>query len=178
MFTSLHTEKPLVRTANNETYKRTARLKRAMKAKWLPKVRMGHHWLHPTFGFTYLGHFFQADGDAMRAVEVRIGKASSCFSKLRHLWDSSVINRKTKLLLYQSAVVSTLTHCHEVWKLSKQAVAKVGGWNAKCLSLITGKTVREERIAPSFEIIKVKTLFNGNSRQTTAGVDNSQEDGV
>ena len=88
-------------------------------------------------------------------MEVRIGKASSCFSKLRHLWDSSVINRKTKLLLYQSAVVSTLTHCHEVWKLSKQAVAKVGGWNAKCLSLITGKTVREERIAPSFDIIKV-----------------------
>ena len=129
------TEKPLVRTANSETYKRTARLKRAMKAKWLPKVRVGHHWLHPTFGFTYmtlyLGHFFQADGDAMRAVEVRIGKPSSCFSKLRHLWDSSVINRKTKLLLYQSAVVSTLTHCHEVWKLSKQAVAKVGGWNAK-----------------------------------------------
>ena len=148
------TEKPLARPANGETSKRTTRLKRAQRAKWLPKVRMGKHWLHSTFGFTYLGHFFQADGDAMRSVEVRIGKASGRFSKLRWLWDSSAIKQKTKLQLYQSAVVSTLTHCHEAWKLSKKVIKKAGGWNAKCLAIITGRSVRDERVTPSFDIIK------------------------
>lgn len=130
------------------------RFKRAKTHVSKPSVTMGANSLKNVFDFTYLGHFFQADGDSTRAVDIRIGKASARFTQLRNIWDSSVLSKRLKLQLYKSAVISTLSHCHEVWKLDKRIMKKIGGWNARCLSIITGNEIRDERIRPSVDVIK------------------------
>ena len=55
--------------------------------------------------------------------------------------------------MYQSGVLSTLCHCHEVWGLTKKVQSMVGGFNAKCLSIIIGKSIREERVHPSVDLV-------------------------
>ena len=141
-------------SAGSRTAKVIKRLKRADKVRLKPKVRMGESLLENVFHFIYLGHFFQADGDPSRAIEVRKAKAWSRFTKLRHLWDSSIISRKTKIQLYQSAVIATLSHCHEAWILDDKTRATLGGFNAQCLSIITGRNQRTERVHPTWDLIK------------------------
>ena len=146
-------EKPRVHSKGGKLIKVATRLKRANLVRQKARVKMGDKELKNVFDETYLGHFIQADGDSIRAVEVRIGKAWTKFTQLRHIWDSSTISRWTKLQLYQSGVLSTLCHCHEVWCLTKKVRSMVGGFNAKCLSIITGKSIREERVHPSVDLV-------------------------
>ena len=47
--------------------------------------------LKNVFNFTYLGHHFQADGDAGQAVEVRMAKAKSRFGKMHEVWRSPIL---------------------------------------------------------------------------------------
>lgn len=61
------------------------RLKRANLVRQKARVKMGDKELKNVFDETYLGHFIQADGDSIRAVEVRIGKAWTKFTQLRHI---------------------------------------------------------------------------------------------
>jgi len=149
------TQRPRGRALADKTTRVAIRLKRARLAKLKAPVRMGHYRLKCVFDFTYLGHFFQADGDVIRAVEIRLGKAWTKFTQLRNIWDSSILSRWRKLDLYQSGVLSTLTHCHEVWRLNKQVMKMLGGFNAKCLSVITGKSIRDERVQPSVDLIRL-----------------------
>jgi len=65
-----------------------------------------------------------------------------------------VISKNLKLQLYQSAVASTFSHCHEAWRLDKTAIKKIGGWNSRRLSIITGRSQRQERVKPTWNIIK------------------------
>jgi len=90
----------------------------------------------------------------LRGIEIREAKADSRFNKLGHIWDSNVISEKLKLQLYQSAVASTFSHCHEAWRLDKTAIKKIGGWNSRRLSIITGRSQRQERVKPTWNIIK------------------------
>ena len=41
-------------------------------------------------------------------------------------------------------VVSTLTHGYEAWKLTPGIMAMLNGWNARCVSVITGRGIAEE----------------------------------
>jgi len=42
---------------------------------------MGNSELKIVFDFTFLGHFFQADGDTLRGIEIRESKADTRFNK-------------------------------------------------------------------------------------------------
>ena len=143
---------------NNVTNKVAARLKRAEKEESKLKVRMGNSELKNVFHFTYLGHFFQADGDTLRGIQIREAKADSRFSKLEHIWESKVLSKNLKLQLYQSVVASTFSHCHEAWKLDETAIKKIGGWNSRRLSIITGRTQRQERVRPTWNIVMIMRM--------------------
>ena len=41
----------------------------------------------------------------------------------------------------------------EAWKLTSKLMASLRGWNARCLALITGSTVRDETVDPSFNLV-------------------------
>ena len=102
-------------------------------------------WGKDELEFPYLGHWIQADGDDMHAIEVRLGFASSRFKQLHHIWSDVSLPLKLRLQLYTSSVVSILTHSFEAWKLTDAVIRKLRGWNGRCLAIIvTGKCEQDE----------------------------------
>ena len=63
------------------------------------------------------------------------------------------MSNRLKLKLYESVTISRLLHGVGAWKLDDKAVSSLRGWNARCLSRITGRSVRDETVAPTFDII-------------------------
>ena len=117
------------------------------------KICCGESLLNNVFTFKYLGHHFQADGDAGHAVEVRMGQARSRFGELHHVWSSSQLSLGLKLRLYIAGVCSMLAHGGEAWLLCPQTVRTLRGWSARCLVIITGRSWREESVDPSVNLI-------------------------
>jgi len=50
-------------------------------------------------------------------------------------------------------VISILTYGNEIWKFTEKIKAKLRGWNARCLSVITERGFREETVEPSFDLV-------------------------
>ena len=64
--------------------------------------------------FTYLGSIISLQG-ADEDIKARFGKIRSAFANLQLLWKSSVYSQKTKLIIYQSNVLSVLLHDSMCW---------------------------------------------------------------
>lgn len=47
-------------------------------------------------------------------------------------------------MLYKHAVISTIAHSHEAWKLSEVAMGKLNGWNSRNVAIITGRDIAKE----------------------------------
>jgi exonuclease III/alkylhydroperoxidase family enzyme len=117
------------------------------------KVTMGEHALINAFNFRYLGFHFQADGDRRPALLQRMAIARTRFGELHEAWRSKRMPTSMKLRLYACAVVSVLTYGSEIWRLDEKTKAKIRGWNARCLSVITGRSIRDETVDPSFDMV-------------------------
>ena len=98
-------------------------------------VKVEGEKLNNVLNFKYLGCTFQSDGETQHALEVRMAQARGRSGELFNIWDNKQLSRKCKLQLYQSGVCSILAHGHEAWKLTSKHMAKLRGWNARCLSL-------------------------------------------
>ena len=151
-------EKPRVGLGQgSRTAKEARRLKKAEKVKDQEKVKMGQKDLNYVFNFKYLGNMFQGDGDPLHAVEVRLARATARFNQMFNIWSSPALKLKVKLQLYQSAVCSIMSHGFECWNLSPAVTRKLNGWNSRCLSILTGRTVAEEagsrNATPTFDLV-------------------------
>ena len=118
-------------------------MKKAEAQQHMEHVLMGEIELENVYDFPYLGHHFQADGDQLHAVEVRLRVASARFGKLHHIWSSPTLPTSLKIQLYSAAVCSILTHAHEAWKLNADVVRKLRGWNGKHLAIITREELED-----------------------------------
>jgi hypothetical protein len=116
-------------------------------------VMMGKKRLKMVFAFGYLGFRFQADGDRVPALEQRMAIARSRFAELHEIWRSKKLPTSQKLRIYACAVVSVLSYGNEVWLLSEKIKSKIKGWNARCLSVMTGREIRDETVEPSFDML-------------------------
>ena len=116
-------------------------------------VTMEGKRLKNVFVFKYLGFLFQADGDRTGALEQRMAIARSRFGELHEIWRSKKIANAAKVRIYACAVVSVLTYGSEIWAMGAKVKAKIRGWNARCLSLITGRGYRDETVEPSFDVL-------------------------
>ncbi|CAB4000379.1 Hypothetical predicted protein [Paramuricea clavata] len=58
--------------------------------------------------FSYLGATVCKDGGGMKDLKNRLSKARGAFIRLKKIWRSSNISRKTKLRLYKTLVVPVL----------------------------------------------------------------------
>ena len=114
---------------------------------------MGEKRLENVFNFDYLGFRFQADGDRICALEQRMAIARTRFGQLHEIWRSKKLPISAKIRIYACAVISVLTYGNEIWKFSEKIKAKLRGWNARCLSVITGRGFREETVKPSFDLV-------------------------
>ena len=116
-------------------------------------VMMETKRLENVFNFDYLGFRFQADGDRGCALEQRMAIARTRFGQLHEIWRSKKLPTSAKLRIYACAVVSVLTYGNEIWKFTEKIKAKIRGWNARCLTVITGRDFREETVEPSFDLV-------------------------
>ena len=60
------------------------------------------------------------------------------------LWKDKRLKEELKLAYYVRLVTSIVAWGNEAWKLDDTAQAKLNGFNARCISVITGKTAWEE----------------------------------
>ena len=116
-------------------------------------VMMGEAKLQNVFNFDYLGFRFQADGDTVCAIDQRMAIAKTRFGQLHEIWRSKKLPISAKLRIYACAVISVLTYGNEIWRLDDKTKRKLRGWNARCLSAVTGRDFREETVEPSFDLI-------------------------
>ena len=99
-------------------------------------VTVGRENIEEVQSFNYLGSTVNADGNIMEEVNIRIGKAAGAFKKLRNIWKSRKISRRTKIRLYVSNVRSVLLYGAETWRTTRQIESKVRGFEGRCLRRI------------------------------------------
>ena len=84
---------------------------------------------------------------------VRAAQAKAVYGTLRDALTSDRVPIRARLRLYQSGVLSVLTHGHESWSLTAAAASTLRGWNARCLAGMTGRSVAEECRQPTLDLV-------------------------
>ena len=92
----------------------------------------------------YLGHLFTGDGDCSEDVNSRMQKARRRFNKMKWLWQDSDLGQELKMKIFVRGVLSILVYGSEAWRLTPKILAKLNGWNSRCMAIITGNTPRAE----------------------------------
>jgi hypothetical protein len=80
-------------------------------------------------------------------------KTALRFSRMCHIWRSKELDTTLKLRLYATAVASVLVYGCEAWPITEKVTKWVGAWNARRLSFITNREIRDEYLVPSFDIV-------------------------
>lgn len=86
--------------------------------------------------FVYLGAKVCGEGGGMKDLKNRLSKARGAFNKLKKIWISNSILRKTKLRLYKTLVVPVLLYGSETWKMNKGDDKAVNVFHNWCLRRI------------------------------------------
>ena len=129
--------------------------KRKAQQKLLPTVKWDEEEAKNTWHAKYLGSMFEAGGAQMPDVRIRIASARQRFGKMRHIWGSKILHKNLRMRLYKSSVCSILTYGSEAWTLTKEVCAALNGANASMVSVITGRTIREEASdGKSFDLLR------------------------
>ena len=91
----------------------------------------------------------------MYDVKTRIARARQRFGKMRHIWSNKILHQNLRMRLYKSSVCSILTYGSEAWRLTTEVKAALNGANASMISIITGRTNREEASeGKTFDLVK------------------------
>ena len=83
--------------------------------------------------FTYLGATVTTTGGAAEDINKRIGKARQAYYRLRKIWSSSILRRKTKMRIFQANVVSVLLYGCTTWKMTAADEHKLDVFVHTCL---------------------------------------------
>ena len=75
--------------------------------------------------FCRLGALLDKESGATKDILQRLGKARQTFYKLRRIWNSSKISRKTKIQLFKTIIRVVLMYGCEAWKLAKTEAKKL-----------------------------------------------------
>ena len=86
--------------------------------------------------FMYLGSKITNDGDVTAELNNRISKAAYAIHRLNKIWKDKNISLKTKMKLYRSNVVSSLTYGCETWQLTTSQENKLNAFDYTSLRRI------------------------------------------
>ncbi|KAL1246814.1 hypothetical protein QQF64_034817 [Cirrhinus molitorella] len=102
-----------------------------------PPLRFGDNIVEPVKNFVYLGSTVTDNGDLKPEILSRRALAASALQSLwKPLWRHQTISRKTKLRIYNSAVLSILLYGSETWPLNKTLAARIDGFDSRALRTI------------------------------------------
>lgn len=82
-------------------------------------IKISEGDIQRTSDFCYLGSIMSENGGASKDVNTRIQKAGGAFSKLRKVRLATIIQRKTKIKIFNTCVKSVLLCGCETWLLMK-----------------------------------------------------------
>ena len=86
--------------------------------------------------FTYLGAKMCKEGGGVKDLKNRLSKARGSFVRLKTIWNSKSVTRKTKLKLYRTLVVLVLLYGCETWKMNKSDDKEIDVFQNKCIRKI------------------------------------------
>lgn len=101
-----------------------------------PHMQVNGEELEEVDDFTYLGSVISKDNGVTKDIEARLNKARGTFTRLRNIWKSKQLSRKTKIKLYNSNVKSVLLYGSECWRVTQKDMGKVEVFHNKCLRRI------------------------------------------
>ena len=101
-------------------------------------IQLNNLNLQQTEKFTYLGSIIRPEGGTKEDINNRLGKARAAFRNMDKIWRSTQFNKKTKLKLYQSCIVSTLLYGSECWRMTETDIRKLRSFHTTCLRKIQG----------------------------------------
>ena len=94
--------------------------------------------------FKYLGVLFTSDGRGEREIDRRIGAAAAVRTSLyRSVVVKRELSRKTKLSIYRSIYVPTLTYGQELWRLSERTRSRIQAAEMSFLRRVAGLSLRD-----------------------------------
>ena len=95
--------------------------------------------------YTYLGVKICNNGKIEQEINNRISKANNIYYQLNNtILGKKEINTKTKLQVYNSIYVPTLTYGSESWIINKRIESRITASEMKCLRKIQGVTKRDK----------------------------------
>lgn len=125
-------------------------------------ITMNDKTIKETNNFKYLGRNIQNNYQIKNEVNHRINCASQSFQKLySRVWKRHEINLKTKLLVYQTIVLSTLLYSSETWTLLEEDLKRINTFHQRCLRTIC-KISWKDRISNEEVLRRTKMLTAEN----------------
>ena len=102
-----------------------------------PKITLNGNILNTVDKFVYLGSTISSTLSLEDELKARIGKAATAFGKLmKRAWENRKLTKRTKILIYQTCVLSTLLYGSEAWTLYADQERKLNGFHMRCLRKI------------------------------------------
>ena len=100
-------------------------------------IKMNEQSIEEMSDFCYLGSTLSNDGEVLKEINIRIGKATSAFNNLKKTtWKSRALSNKTKIRIYKSNVRSVLLYGAETWKCTKEIERRLRGVEGRLLRRI------------------------------------------
>lgn len=109
--------------------------------------------------FKYLGSALQANGQINEDIQHRITGASLAFRNLHsRVWKPHEISLKTKLLVYETVVLSTLLYSSECWTVTANNLRVLNAFHLRCLRTIC--RVKWTERTPDEEVLERTGMFS------------------
>ena len=99
-----------------------------------PPLCIGSDTVEFVDSFNYLGSLVTNNGDLKPEIDRRRGIAATAMKSLwQPLWRHRTISRRTKLKIYNSAIMSILLYGAETWPLTKTLTTRIDGFDSRAL---------------------------------------------
>ena len=100
----------------------------------VPQITVSGQTLQAADTFQYLGSTLSRNATIDAEIDNRIAKASSVFGRLaKNVWNRRGLRTKTKLKVYQAAVLTTLLYGCETWTAYRRHEQQLNRFHLKCL---------------------------------------------
>ena len=86
--------------------------------------------------FTYLRAIVDKEGGGSKDIMHRLQEVRDAFQRLRRVWATREIGRRTKIRLFKTLIRPVLLYSCETWKITKADERKLNSFQFQCLRRI------------------------------------------
>lgn len=110
--------------------------------------------------FTYLRAIVDKEGGGSKDIMHRLQKVRDAFQRLRRVWATREIGRRTKIRLFKALVCPVPLYGFETWKITKNNDRELNSFQCRCLRRIL--QIRWQQRITSKRVVEL-AKFNGIS---------------